>query len=85
VVIQTAAPVSNVSPKSKGIALFLCGFFGMLGFHKFYLGRIFAGILMFICTVSIILSWITAIWVIYDIIVLIFSNPKDSEGRELEW
>lgn len=33
--------------KSRGIAIFLALIFGGLGFHKFYLGRPFQGLLYF--------------------------------------
>ena len=33
--------------KSRGIAIFLAFFFGGLGFHKFYLGRPWQGLLYF--------------------------------------
>lgn len=33
-------------PKSKWVSFFLCLFFGMLGAHKFYEGRILFGIFL---------------------------------------
>lgn len=35
------------STKSKGVALFLCFFFGIFGFHQFYVGKIGMGLLYF--------------------------------------
>ena len=32
-------------PKSKWVSFFLCLFFGLLGIHKFYEGRVLMGLL----------------------------------------
>jgi TM2 domain-containing membrane protein YozV len=85
VVIQTGVAASNVSPKKKSIALLLCIIFGMIGIHRFYLGKILTGILMIIFSITVYLAWITAIWVFIDAIRLIFTSQKDSNGREMEW
>jgi len=37
---------SNLSPKSRLVALLLCFFLGPLGVHRFYVGKIGTGILM---------------------------------------
>lgn len=56
--------------KNKWVAFFLCLFFGVLGIHKFYEGRILLGIL-YLCTVGLF-----GIGVVIDIISLLFKpNP----------
>lgn len=56
--------------KSKWVSLFLCFFFGVLGAHKFYEGRILLGVL-YVVTVGLF-----GIGVIIDLIVLLFKpNP----------
>lgn len=56
--------------KNKWVSFFLCLFFGILGIHKFYEGRILLGIL-YICT-----GGIFGIGVIIDLISLFFKpNP----------
>ncbi len=35
----------NVSAKSKGVAAVLCFFFGCLGVHRFYAGKVGTGVL----------------------------------------
>ena len=37
---------SDISPKSRLVALLLCFFLGPLGVHRFYVGKIGTGILM---------------------------------------
>lgn len=56
--------------KSKWVALLLCFFFGMLGAHKFYEGRILLGI------VYIFTGGLFGIGVLIDFISLLFKpNP----------
>ena len=55
-------------PKNKWVALLLCFFFGYLGAHKFYEGRIGAGIL-YILTVGIF-----GIGALIDFIALLFKK-----------
>lgn len=56
--------------KSKWVSFFLCLFFGFLGVHKFYEGRVLLGILyIFTCGLF-------GVGVIIDLIVLLFKpNP----------
>lgn len=57
-------------PKNKWVALILCIFFGCIGVHKFYEGKVGMGIL-YLLTLGI-----CGIGVIVDIIVLLFKpNP----------
>lgn len=56
--------------KSKWISLFLCLFFGILGIHKFYEGRVLLGI-VYLCTGGLL-----GVGVLVDLIVLLFKpNP----------
>lgn len=41
----TVFPTVQIDPCNKWIAFLLCFFLGFLGFHKFYEGKIFMGIL----------------------------------------
>ena len=57
-------------PKSKWVSFFLCLFFGYLGIHKFYEGRILLGI------VYLLTGGLAGVGVIFDLIVLLFKpNP----------
>lgn len=56
--------------KNKWVSFFLCLFFGYLGIHKFYEGRILLGI-VYLCTVGLF-----GIGIIFDLISLFFKpNP----------
>jgi TM2 domain-containing membrane protein YozV len=42
---RSAPPVDDFSPKSYGIAVSLCGIFGVVGIHHFYLGNFVHGLI----------------------------------------
>lgn len=54
--------------KNRGVAIILALLFGWLGFHKFYLGRMGAGVVYLI----FFWTWIPALLSLIDVIVLIF-------------
>lgn len=84
---------SEVSDKSKVAAALLCFFLGMLGIHRFYLGKIGTGAIMLILTamgsftVGIIVGigpiTFVGVWVMIDFIRILCSNLDDSQGRKL--
>ena len=57
-------------PKNKWVSFFLCLFFGMIGAHKFYEGKVGTGILYLftlgLCGIG---------WVIDTITILLKPNP----------
>lgn len=84
---------STMSDKSKVAAALLSFFLGMLGIHRFYLGRAGSGAVMLICT---ILGWLTAgiivgfgliaivfIWDLIDFIRILCNSLVDAQGRKL--
>ena len=57
-------------PKSKWVAFFLCLFFGVLGIHKFYEGRMLLGI------VYLLTLGLCGVGVVIDLVILLFKpNP----------
>lgn len=68
------------SAKSRGIYIILGLFFGLLGVHNFYAGRLGVGVAQLL--VTCILGWfvvgivITAIWVIFEL----FTVTEDGAG-----
>jgi len=66
-----------ISPKSRGIALFLCIFFGTSGLHRFYVGKIGSGFWYFFTGGFFFIGWII------DIVTLCTGEFTDSEGRYL--
>lgn len=61
------------------LAYVLLIFLGMLGIHRFYLGRIGSGIAQLILTLTIIGSFVTAIWVFIDLFLVpgMVNNKRD--------
>ena len=56
--------------KNKWVAFLLCLFFGPLGIHKFYEGRVLLGI-VYLCT-----GGLFGIGMLFDLVVLLFKpNP----------
>jgi TM2 domain-containing membrane protein YozV len=70
--------ISHNPPKSHTVAMILCFFFGVLGVHRFYMGKIVTGILMLVTYGGF------GIWMFVDMIIFIFSNFNDGDGRPLE-
>lgn len=62
-----------ISERSRTIALLLCVFLGILGFHRFYLGRVGTGVLYFFTLGIFGLGWL------YDILLLLFGSMKDGD------
>ena len=65
------------SEKSRGVAAVLCFFFGTLGIHRFYVGKIGTG-LLWMFTLGFF-----GIGDIIDFFMIICGSFKDSEGRKL--
>lgn len=80
----------DANKKSAGIAYILWFFFGTLGAHRFYLGRVGTGATMLVITVSSILLaivfiglltiWISVFWALVDAF-LIPSMARDFNNR----
>lgn len=76
-----AANVSNpakVSEKGMVPAALLCFFFGILGFHRFYVGKIGTGILMILTVGGF------GIWTLIDFVMIIVGSFKDKQGLPLK-
>ena len=65
------------SPKSRLAAALLAWFLGVIGIHRFYVGKIGTGILMIVTLGGL------GVWVIIDFIVILVGSFKDKEGRVL--
>lgn len=62
------------SDRSFVAALLLCFFFGVLGFHRFYVGKIGTGILLLISCGGL------GVWWIVDFVLIATSHFKDKDG-----
>jgi TM2 domain-containing membrane protein YozV len=67
---------TNVSGKSRLVALLLCFFLGYLGVHRFYVGKIGTGILMIVT-----IGGFCGIWVLVDLIMILVGAFKDQQGQ----
>ena len=63
--------------KSWIVALLLCFFVGVLGVHRFYVGKIGTGILMLITFGGF------GIWTLIDFIMIAVGSFKDKQGQAL--
>ena len=66
---------SNVSPQNWVAALLLCIFLGVLGVHRFYVGKIGTGILMLLTAGVFGILWII------DIIMIAIGSFTDRNGQ----
>jgi len=66
-----------VSNKSKSTTFLLCYFFGVLGVHRFYLGKLITGILMLLTGGGL------AIWWLIDLYRIVTGRLKDKQGSDL--
>lgn len=73
----TAADVGAMSDKGFVPALLLCFFLGVLGVHRFYVGKIGTGILMLLTLGGF------GIWQIIDFVMIAVGSFTDKEGRQL--
>jgi len=69
-----------MSDKKRLPALLLCFFFGGLGIHRFYVGKVGTGI------VWLLTAGVLGIGALVDFIMIIVGSFKDKEGKPLtEW
>lgn len=66
---------TDISPKLRLAAALFCGFFGTIGIHRFYVGKIGTGILMILTLGGL------GIWTIIDFIMIVVGSFKDKQGR----
>ena len=69
--------MENSSPKSRVAALLLCLFFGGLGIHRFYAGKIGTGIL-WLLTLGFL-----GIGALVDLIMIICGSFRDKNGLKI--
>lgn len=80
-----AAPAGGVSSKHVLIALLLCAFFGLLGAHRFYAGRVVSGALMLLLTLTIYGVILAIIWWLFDFLIILLGRFTDSNADRIVW
>jgi len=69
-----------MSSKSRLITLLLCLFLGGFGAHRFYVGKIWTGVLMFVTLGGL------GIWSLIDMIMITVGTFKDASGEPItDW
>lgn len=74
------APVYTTD-RNKLVATLLAFFLGVLGIHRFYLGRTGSGIVMLVLTCTIIGILITSVWALVDCIRYLVMTDRDFARR----
>jgi TM2 domain-containing membrane protein YozV len=75
-----STPDKMVSPFSRLAALLLCLFLGVLGVHRFFVGKVGTGLLMIFTFGGL------GIWALIDFIMIVVGSFTDKEGRfVLDW
>ena len=68
---------TTVSEKGFVPALLLCLFLGGFGLHRFYVGKVGTGILMFLHLAGL------GIWTLIDIVMIVVGSFRDKQGLTL--
>ncbi len=71
----------TISEKSRLVAFLLAFFVGVLGIHNFYLGKKGIGITQLVLTLTVLGSFISAIWAFVEMIIIICGNAGDGNGK----
>jgi len=67
--------MKNESKKLRIVAFLLCTFFGGLGVHRFYVGKVGTGILMLLTLGGF------GLWTLIDWIMILAGSFKDKQGK----
>ena len=78
--METQTPEKQISEKQKTTTILLALFLGTLGIHRFYVGKTGTGVIMLLLTLTIVGVYISGIWAIIDLVMIILDKFKDGNG-----
>ena len=67
-----------MSDKKRLLAALLCFFFGVFGAHRFYAGKVGTGIVQLLTIGGL------GIWTMIDLLIILFGEFTDSEGKKIK-
>jgi TM2 domain-containing membrane protein YozV len=70
---------ASYSEKNLLVAALLCFFLGLVGVHRFFVGKVGTGILMIVTLGGL------GIWTLIDFIMLVVGSFSDKNGKVLKW
>lgn len=76
--------METISQKSRLAVVLFALFFGPIGFHRFYVGKIGTGIVQLVLSLTIFGLFISIPWSIIDLIMAIAGSFRDKENRVVE-
>jgi TM2 domain-containing membrane protein YozV len=72
---------SEVSEKAILPAFLLSFLGGLLGLHRFYVGKVGTGILMALLSITIVGMVVSGLWNLIDLVMIVSGKFTDSSGR----
>ncbi|WP_404339273.1 TM2 domain-containing protein [Sphingomonas sp. MMS12-HWE2-04] len=77
----TTAPQVPTSDRNKYVAALLAFFFGVLGIHRFYLGRNGSGVVMLVLTITVVGMLVTWLWSMIDMVRYLAMSDREFAHR----
>ncbi|MGF7156684.1 NINE protein [Bartonella heixiaziensis] len=83
--IKSVVPLllQQQSEQSQVVVAIVCWFFGVLGIHRFMVGKIGTGALMLILSLSVIGLAVSLIWRTVDLIFILTGKFTDKNGNRV--
>ncbi|GAA5095325.1 NINE protein [Bartonella acomydis] len=84
-IIKSVVPLLGQQPSehSQVIIAIVCWFLGLLGIHRFMVGKVGTGILMLLLSLSVIGLVASLIWRVIDLIFILTGKFTDKNGNRV--